>query len=320
MSRLWNVGLALGGLGVVAFAIDRIGAAAVMREIQMMRVGLPIVLTLTLIRLFLQTTSWSLALQKKGIKAPAPELLFVRMASQAVGYLSILGPVASEPMKIDLIRTRYSGASVEAVATATLADTGVTWFTSAVVSIIGCVTAGMILSTHNAHNAALIVGAGFVLALYFFSRQASLIARLGQKLGGRAPAWLLKAGRIDASIRQFGVEQPRTMRKMLLLGFASQALTIAEVVAIFYCLGMAIDPSRMLGLEAANRLTKLASGWMPARIGADEGGAVTAFIAFGLPAASGLTLALVRRARDLLTAAAGLIWLAMRRRMPSRAI
>jgi hypothetical protein len=57
-------------------------------------------------------------------------------------------------------------------------------------------------------------------------------------------------------------------------------------------------------------MVKMAAGWMPARIGADESGAAGAFLSFGLPAASGLTLALARRTRDLLASFIGLAWLA----------
>jgi hypothetical protein len=55
---------------------------------------------------------------------------------------------------------------------------------------------------------------------------------------------------------------------------------------------------------------KMATGFMPARIGTDESGAAGAFLAFGLPAASGLALALARRTRDLLACFIGLTWLA----------
>jgi hypothetical protein len=57
-------------------------------------------------------------------------------------------------------------------------------------------------------------------------------------------------------------------------------------------------------------MVKMASGWLPARIGADESGAAGAFLSFGLPAAAGVALALARRARDLLACLVGLTRLA----------
>jgi hypothetical protein len=47
------------------------------------------------------------------------------------------------------------------------------------------------------------------------------------------------------------------------------------------------------------------TGWVPARLGVDEGGAMSAFAASGLSPGFGLTLALTRRARDLSWCLAG---------------
>ena len=66
----------------------------------------------------------------------------------------------------------------------------------------------------------------------------------------------------------------------------------------------------VLALDAAIRVARMVAGWVPARIGADETGAVAAFAALGLPSASGLALALARRTRDILICMLGLGWLA----------
>ncbi|HWC19461.1 MAG TPA: hypothetical protein VG498_20780, partial [Terriglobales bacterium] len=55
---------------------------------------------------------------------------------------------------------------------------------------------------------------------------------------------------------------------------------------------------------------KMMTGFVPARLGADESGAMSAFAASGLSPSFGLTLALTRRARDLSWALVGLAWLA----------
>jgi hypothetical protein len=65
------------------------------------------------------------------------------------------------------------------------------------------------------------------------------------------------------------------------------------------------------------RTVKLVSGWIPARLGSDEGGAISAFAIVGLSPMLGLTLALTRRMRDLLWALIGIIWLAWNSRAVS---
>jgi hypothetical protein len=98
---------------------------------------------------------------------------------------------------------------------------------------------------------------------------------------------------------------------MFLLDVACQVLLGAEVAAIFWCLKIPFHAGTLLGVEGASRAVKIMAGWMPARIGADESGIAGAFLAFGLSPASGLTLALARRSRDLLGALIGLSWLAL---------
>jgi hypothetical protein len=58
------------------------------------------------------------------------------------------------------------------------------------------------------------------------------------------------------------------------------------------------------------RALKMISGWIPARLGSDEGGAISAFALTGLSPLLGLSLALTRRTRDLLWALIGIVWLA----------
>jgi hypothetical protein len=68
----------------------------------------------------------------------------------------------------------------------------------------------------------------------------------------------------------------------------------------------------VLAIEALTRGVKMMTGFVPARLGADEGGAMSAFAASGMSPALGLTLALTRRTRDLSLALVGLAWLAWR--------
>ena len=98
---------------------------------------------------------------------------------------------------------------------------------------------------------------------------------------------------------------------MFIIDAACQVLLAAEVVAILSCLHVPLHAATVLGIEGATRVVKIAAGWMPARIGADESGIAAAFFALGLSPAAGLTLALARRLRDLVGALLGLSWLAL---------
>lgn len=305
-----DLALALLGFSILAFAASRIGVHSLLREMSVLRIGLPVIVALSLVRLALQTASWSIALRRDGIHCSVGELMLVRLASQGIGYLTILGPAASEPMKISLLRNHPRSA-----ATATLVDTGVYWFTSGLVGIAGCLAAAIVLvDSRNAATSMLILAAVLVAGLFLIVRPKSPFTALGGVHGVRGPRWLTKAVEIDTAIRKFASEQPSAIRRMFLLDLVCQVLLAAEVVTVFWCLKLPLHAGTLLGLEAATRMIKIAAGWMPARIGADESGAAGAFAAFGLPAASGLVLALARRTRDLLGCLIGLTWLAWRQR------
>jgi hypothetical protein len=309
--RLRDVLLAVTGMALLAFVARRIGADALLREMTVVRVGLPIIVFLSLLRLVLQTRSWSIALALDGIRSSTRELIFIRLASQGIGYLTVLGPVASEPMKIRLLRNQPRSA-----ATATLIDTGVYWFTSGLTGIAGCLAAGVLL-THSRRPviAVVILGATFAVGLYVIACSRTILSPLVNALRLRCPGWLKKAEQIEVAVRRCASQHPSSIRQMFLLDVVCQALLASEVVTIFWCVRLPIHGGTVLALEAANRMVKIMAGWMPARIGADESGAAGAFVALGLPAASGLALALARRARDLLSVLVGMIWLAWHAQM-----
>jgi hypothetical protein len=97
---------------------------------------------------------------------------------------------------------------------------------------------------------------------------------------------------------------------MFWIGAACQLLIASEVLVVLWSLHLPIHFFAVMAIEGVTRSLKLASGWVPARVGFDEGGAISAFAAAGLSPMNGLGLALTRRVRDLLWALMGIIWLA----------
>ena len=122
----------------------------------------------------------------------------------------------------------------------------------------------------------------------------------------------MKAAQIEIDIRRFAETHPAAIRRMFLLDLACQALLLGEVAIGLFSLHLPVRAGAVLSIEAASRAVTMVGGWMPAQIGADEGGAASAFVALGLPAAGGLALALARRLRGMIFSLAGLVWLASR--------
>ncbi len=310
MNKKRDLVLSIAGLAILGVAVNRIGFDHLLEQSNVLRIGLPIILLLTLARLLLQTAAWRIALRCERIEAPARELMLVRLASQGMGYLTVLGPAASEPMKIRLLR-HHSGSAT----TATLVDTGTYWIASSLVGIAGCIAAGTSLAGHQNAASPILVIAFLVCIVAVIASPKSPLSQIATAIGRRCPKWLRKAASVDAQIREFAAAHPGAVKKMFAIDVICQALVACEVAAVFWSLHLPLHLNTVLGLEAGTRIVKIFAGAMPARIGADESGAAAAFVAFGLPAASGLALALARRCKDVLSCLVGLVWLASQRRL-----
>jgi len=302
--------LIVAGLGLFAVVASRIGWTGFFHQLKIASLAVPVLVGVSFLRLVLQTHAWRIALQQEGVSATLGELLGIRLASQSMGYLSVLGPALSEPMKINLLKGKNWNTS----ATATLADTGIYWFTSAIVGLTGCMAAAILLA--GAQEARTLVGITllFALLLTVLIRQKPLLQKLIVVMGERAPAWLKKGAALEQEIRSFRTRNPLSTRSMLYLDLLCQLLLVAETALVLSYLKLPVHLPALLGIETATRVTKMVAGWMPARIGADESGAAAAFAAFGLSPVSGVVLALTRRFRDLLWCVLGLTWFAWRSR------
>jgi hypothetical protein len=300
-----NLVLAVIGVALFAWVIVHPGPSAIMYQLRALRIALPIVVGLSLVRLLMQTLTWSAALKNEGLNVGVPRLIGTRLASQGMGYLTVFGPVLSEPMKIRLLRT-----PVAATATATFLDNGVYWFTAALVGITGCASISLMKARGAASTLAFC--AVFALIIVFILRRKSVLSGVAGALGKRSPSWLNKGAQIESAIRQVRAQKPKLVGRMFWLDIACQLLLVSEVGVVLWSLHIPLHLLTVLAIEGLTRGVKMMTGFVPARLGADEGGAMSAFAASGLSPAFGLTLALTRRARDLSWALVGLAWLAWR--------
>ena len=302
--RWGHVTVAILAVLLFAWVMAHTNLASMVQQLKAMRIAVPIVLSVSAIRLYLQSLTWSASLKGQQLSIESGKLAAIRLASQSMGYLTVFGPLISEPMKIKLLATP-AGPTI----TATFLDDGVYWFTSALIAICGLLSLPL-LTIHGAHYhsipAALVLG----LALFLITRRNSILSRVVRALGKRVPSCLIRAEKAEASIRTFRLEQPALVNRMFWLDVASQLLIVSEVLVVLWALHLPIHLLPVLAIEGVTRVLKFVSGWIPARLGSDEGGAISAFAVVGLSPVLGLALALTRRVRDLLWALIGIIWLA----------
>jgi len=307
-----QLAVAVGAVTLFAWVLPHVGLAAVAQQLKALRIAVPVILALSLVRLFLQSLNWSASLKGEQVSMDIPRLAAVRLAGQAMGYLTVLGPVISEPMKIKLL-----GTAAEPTITATFLDNGIYWFTSALLAICGIAALPFVAVHSTAYH---LIPAVFTLALMVFliTRRRPILSGVVRAAGKRAPSWLVRAEKFESSIRSYRFDQPALVSRMFWIDVVCQALIASEVLVVLWALHLPTHFLTILVIEGVTRGLKMVSGWIPARLGSDEGGAVSAFALTGLSPMLGLALALTRRVRDLLWALIGIVWLAWNSRVAKR--
>src|SRR5215470_11814101 len=307
-----HLAVAFTAIALFVWVLAHARLSSLVDQLKAMRIALPIVLGLSLLRLVLQSITWSASLKGRQVSVGIPKLAGARLAGQSMGYLTVLGPVISEPLKIKLL-----GTSTEATIAATFLDNGVYWFTSALLAIIGIASLPFV-AVHGAVYHSIPAALALALMVFVITRRHPILSGLVRTLGQKAPSWLRRAEQFESSIRTYRRNQPALVRRMFWVDVACQVLVASEVVVVLWALHLSIHFFTILVIEGVTRGLKMLSGWIPARLGSDEGGAISAFALIGFSPMLGLALALTRRVRDLLWAFIGIVWLASNSRGAQR--
>jgi len=127
------------------------------------------------------------------------------------------------------------------------------------------------------------------------------------------------AGRVERSAADFDAHLATVYatRRLTLLGAASWHMlgwlaSAAEVWVVLRLLGTSISQTDALIVEGLAQPIRATSILVPGAVGTQEGGGVALCSWLGIPPATGLALWLVRRGREVLFDAVGLLYLAAR--------
>jgi hypothetical protein len=313
-----NLAIALVGAALLILTIRRVGWDEVEQSIASIGWWFAAVLALGGVRFAARSRAWIVCAGHAGLRFK--RAYAATLAGDALGNLTPLGLLASEPAKVFFVRGQLP--------------------TVAAVSSVAAENAFYMASV------LLMLGAG---ALAFFSiANLSPTLRIGAQLllvlvmiGGlvavwvvrRQPAILSRVARGIASLTGRGSSTPDRLREIEIHFYAVlkwPASRIAHVIAwdaVFHIAAvaevyvvMSLLPSARpitlidaFVLETAGRLIVVAFKFVPYRLGVDEAGTALVARALTLDPALGVTLALVRRVRILFWNGVGLVLLLTRR-------
>jgi uncharacterized membrane protein YbhN (UPF0104 family) len=138
---------------------------------------------------------------------------------------------------------------------------------------------------------------------------------------GVAPAerYQARLNALDHHLRRFYRERRGRVCGSALLHAAAWASGSIEIYLVLAFLHVSPSVLAAVVIDAFGAAVKFATFMIPASLGALEGGYIAVFGALGLGGALGLSYTLVRRLRELLWAALGLVWLGSLTARPSLA-
>lgn len=301
-------------VGIVLFVVTLfyIDLEETIESASRLGLALPIILLPGTCWQVLRTWGWAVAFPDDA--RPAFTRLFrVRLAADAISFFTVRG-ITGEPLKVVLLYDRVA----PEITTASIALERLAFaLISIVIAALISLAAVTLLSMPGAWDtlfAMLLIGAVAVLALVARiarHRTGDYLGRLVTTLD-RATGRRLEASRVVRfilDVEDVLLQLLRGDRRRLLiltaLPVVCYLIMAIEVWLVFWAIGEPIGVTQGLVVETFARLASVASAAIPGNIGALEASNAAVVGALGL--GGGGALALARRIRALLWAAAGLV-------------
>ncbi|MFL9894033.1 lysylphosphatidylglycerol synthase domain-containing protein [Paraburkholderia sp. RL17-381-BIF-C] len=300
MKWLRWIGLPLGIAILIALVLHE-GAGDVMHVITKAGLGLLWLLPLHALPLLLDAYAWYLLL---GKRASLPFLWWVATVREAVSRLLPVASIGGEFVGIGLARWRIRDAS--AVSASVVVEVLVTMAVQYAFAALGLVL--IAISTHQV-SAIKTIGLALALSLPLPVLTAVLlrrgrlfhrIERFAARLLGHAHPLLrdIDGKRLDADIDAL------MSRTGLLLGaflwqFAGYVVGALETYWALSMLGHRVSVSGALAIEALTQAVRHAAFMVPAGLGVQEAAVMLLALVVGVDRETALSLALVKRAREV---------------------
>jgi len=275
-------------------------------------VGMLWVLALYAVNFATDVASWQLTFagMDRGL-AWTRRLYVIRMIGEAYNNITPMASMGGEPIKAWLLKHRYGVSYRDVGAALVLAKTtsmvGLVLFVA-----VGCVL--MLLNPDLSRTHKGLAGIGLAMltasiAVFFLMQHWKLstfaATRLGRtSLGGRLARVLSALQDMDLMFARFYSEHRRPLCWSTAWAIANWLLGVVEIYLIFQLIGHPIGWADAWIIESMVQLVRTATFFIPAGLGSQEGALMlTCGALTGLPGL-GLSVALVRRGREL-------VWIAL---------
>jgi len=306
------------GLALFAYFVEKAGVGQILEGISRLGAGFVLVILVSSLRQIARSIAWTLCME------PPHRLRFrdafrARVMGDAIGnILPFAGFLVSEPAKPALIRDRVplmAGISALAIENIFYALSVALFIFSGMVALLlsFSVPKGLrLVSIITLGVIAVVIALGGVLIakrLKFVSGTAKFLHRRGL-----SEKWIEQAGSLEDRVYGFYQRNSARFLPILLLEFCFHLAGVIEIYVTLSFISPDQPPTFLTAfiLESVNRIITVAFKFIPMKMGVDEAGTGRVSKVLQFTMATGVTLAIVRKARDLFWAAAGMILLLQR--------
>lgn len=310
--RILTAAYTLAGAALFAYVVRRAGVAEIVDGIQRVGWGLIAVLLLAGLRFALRAEGWRLCMPP-AISLPFGRAFQAFLAGDAVGNVTPLGLLASEPAKVFL--TRHHLATRDSVSS--LAVENLIY----AASVAALVAVGLVVTLATVPLPAIwrwgLAGSLALVAIAVLVVRRLLRGTWDDRRGARPP-WREPIAAIRLAVVGFSAAQSRRFWRAFSIDAAFHLLAIVEVFLTLRWLlgdapslgfgGASRSPTlvQAIAFEALNRVVTVAFKFVPFRIGIDEALTGAAAPLLAVDPAAGVTLAVVRKVRNLFWTGVGL--------------
>lgn len=313
MKLAFRLLLALAGLGLFAWFVAQAGVGEIARAFATLGWLAPLALVPFLLVYMLDTLGWRLAFGHEGVRGIGfPTLMRVRWAGESINSVIASAYIGGEAVKVHLLQKR--GVPAMSAASSVVAGKTAQVLAQVIFLAIGGFAGAANLPPDSPARFGMlgITGAALaiVAALFWLQRRGmfTTLLALGSRLRLPVSALTKRADalrRLDQKIFDFYRHDRRHFFLSTLAYLSGWMADTLEILLVSHLLGMPVDWSQALAVEAFISVAKALGIFVPGALGVQESGIVFLFYMFGLPAPLGVSYAIIRRGRDVVYALIG---------------
>ncbi len=311
--RVTRIALLLGGAALFAWLLTQAELAAVLTQVAAVGVaGFALLLAVYAVEFLCDAFAWQLTLDGTPRTARWTARLYaVRLAGECWNVLTPLGGIGGEPVKALILKRRYGLPFTASGASLVLAKT------ANVLSLVAFLAVGFVVMSDDPRipaEARTLSGVGLALlsagigAFWLVQRLrlGSLLASRAARRHPRLTRALTAMQDLDRRLVTFYSTSPGRLALVLALGMANWMLGALGVWLTLTLMGVPATFQDAWIIEAVAQMVRAATFFIPASLGAQDGAVMLIAGAITGDAGSGLAVALLRRARELVWILAGL--------------